>query len=238
VLVSLVVIGLCITAMYRASRPDRNRDVVGSATGTGGAQPIAGHPPRVVFVLAPRDFWFNDFDPVRRILQEGGVEVVVASLAAGEAKPDSFGGGKPVKVDMALNDIKAAEFDAVIIGGGTGVWVFIEDRSPNPRPRAGVVPIRRVRNDMLGAGKLVTGLCMGSGVLADTGILKGKKATGFPDRGMVPAKIKEMGGEWLDRPVVEDGQIITGRDPKAAGEFAQTLLRRLSKVDSQTNRAK
>jgi putative intracellular protease/amidase len=84
--------------------------------------------------------------------------------------------------------------------------------------------------EMLDAGKCVTALCMGVGPLADTGVLKGKRATGYTGNPVVQNKIKEKRGIWVDKPFEEDGLIITGRDPAAAGQFARALLAWLSKA--------
>jgi putative intracellular protease/amidase len=40
--------------------------------------------------------------------------------------------------------------------------------------------------------------------------------------------LKDRGAKLVDKPVEEDGGIITGRDSKAAGELVKKLLERLS----------
>jgi putative intracellular protease/amidase len=59
-------------------------------------------------------------------------------------------------------------------------------------------------------------------LLAKVGTLQGKDATG-PE----PLKLRQMGANFKDQPVVEDGKLITGRDDKVAGLFAQRVLERL-----------
>jgi protease I len=173
---------------------------------------------KVVFVLASKRFWFDDYDPVRRELEKGVVQVVVASTVAGQAIPDPTGRGQPVPVDLLLQDVKAADFDAVIFAGGRGVNEFFAHQP-------GGKSTRELCNAMLAAGKYVAALCLAPAVLADAGVLKGKRATGF-DQG-VRATIKAKGGTVVDDAVVEDGLILTARGPFAAQQFAELLLKRI-----------
>jgi len=66
---------------------------------------------------------------------------------------------------------------------------------------------------------------MAARILANTGILKGKKAKCFPSvREDIKAKGAIVTGEMVER----DGNIITGNGPGAATKFGETIASALS----------
>ena len=79
--------------------------------------------------------------------------------------------------------------------------------------------------EMAGNGKYTAAICAAPRVLAQAGLLDGKRATSFPgalDGASVP------GLEYLEQPVVTDGRVITSRGPGTALDFALELIERLS----------
>src|SRR5262249_5555082 len=118
--------------------------------------------------------------------------------------------------------VKAAEFDALVIGGGWGGKFF--EKTPYREQT------ERLVGTMLDAGKTGAALCMGPLVVANVGGVLGGPCTAFLEKPEVRA-IMGAGGARLrdDVPVVEHGNIITSRDPKAAPELADTLIRRLNR---------
>jgi len=72
--------------------------------------------------------------------------------------------------------------------------------------------------------KLVTAFCHGPWILISAGILKGKKATSYIG---IADDLKNAGAIYTnDKPVVEDGNIITSRHPRDVGEFMKSILRK------------
>lgn len=74
---------------------------------------------------------------------------------------------------------------------------------------------------MHAAGKLVAAFCHGPWVLISAGLLKGKKATGYVG---IKDDIVNSGAEYIDEPVVVDGNIITSRHPRDIGQFMKVVL--------------
>jgi putative intracellular protease/amidase len=182
----------------------------------------AAAPPKVVFLLAAKGFYYPDYEPVREVFErDGKIEVIVASSAWGPAVPEPFPpGGKAVKVDRLVDQIGPDEFDAIIVCGGKGVGEYFD--GPSAPAAEGLV------NGMVKRQKVVTALCMGTYVLARTGVLSRCRATGFPP--MAESKIREFGGIYVDQPVVVSGEgdrIITGRDPQSAVPFAEAVRKAL-----------
>ena len=74
---------------------------------------------------------------------------------------------------------------------------------------------------MADKGQYVAAICAAPKVLANAGVLKGRKATCYPDV-LDALDIKSEGSA-----VVEDGNIITSRGPGTAMDFALTLIEKL-----------
>ena len=171
---------------------------------------------RVLVVVAHEDFDYSDFEAVRRELERAGVRVVVASSARTPAQPDPKTPGEPVTPDLLLGDAKATDFDAVVFTGGQGIREFLLRR-----PAA--IQAGQLIDAMIAAGKCVGALDMGPAILADAGVLAGKRATGHR---WIRGKLEGHGATWAEGPVVVEGQFVTGSDAESAAAFVGELLRR------------
>ena len=76
-----------------------------------------------------------------------------------------------------------------------------------------------------GAGKIVAAICAApAAVLAPTGVLEGRRATGFPGTEGGFSK----GTTFLRDRVVEDGHLVTSRAMGTALEFSLVLAEKLA----------
>ena len=108
-------------------------------------------------------------------------------------------GGLTIKSDVASSDVSAEEFDGVYIPGGF---------SPDGMRKCEAT-VKLVK-DLYGADKIVAAVCHAPWVLAEAGILEGKKVTSVPT---IKTDIKNAGANWVDEETVIDGNIITARTP-------------------------
>lgn len=69
------------------------------------------------------------------------------------------------------------------------------------------------------AQKLVAAICAAPTVLSAAGLLKDKRATSFP-----AVKSQLQVGEYLESPVVVDGNVVTSRGAGTAMAFALKLV--------------
>ncbi|MGL4551192.1 MAG: protein kinase domain-containing protein [Gemmataceae bacterium] len=174
----------------------------------------AGRLPRVLMVLPHREFWPPDYEGVRDALA-GRADLVVASSELSPATPE--GGGAGVQPALTLDQAREADHDAVVFSGGRHGMEYAF--RPPFKDHA-----REFLGRMLAKGKVVGGLCIGSAVLGNAGVLSGKRATGFPT---VRQELERAGATYVDQPVVVDGPVVTGRNDAAAGEFADRLLEQI-----------
>lgn len=168
---------------------------------------------KAVIVLIPEGFRDEEFSVPRDYLRENGVEVVVAGLRPGEAVGKL---GMKATPDIQIGEVKADDFDAIIIPGGpeTPRYLF---RNPT------VLKLLKEFNDKK---KVVASICLGGGVLCYAGILWGKKATVFP----TPETMRiftEKSVKYKGDGVFVDGNIVTASGPEYAQEFAEAILKTL-----------
>jgi protease I len=74
------------------------------------------------------------------------------------------------------------------------------------------------------AGKPVAAICHGPQLLISANALRGRTLTCWPS---IAIDVKNAGGRYVDRPVVEDGNLITSRKPDDVPAFSEAILRAL-----------
>jgi protease I len=165
---------------------------------------------RVLMVIAPQNFRDEEFEEPRRILQEAGASVTVASARA--TAKGMF--GTTVRPDLTLDKVRVDDYDAVIFVGGSGAATYFEDE----RALA-------IAKDAAKKGKKVGAICIAPVILANAGLLEGKRATVWD--GDFARRLKEKGAKYTGKPVEVDGNIITANGPAAAKEFGKVIAREL-----------
>ncbi|MCX6767584.1 MAG: DJ-1/PfpI family protein [Candidatus Micrarchaeota archaeon] len=167
---------------------------------------------RALFVVAKNGFRDEELFHPREELEKAGVKTAVASSAKG---PCSGKLGGSVEAETSLGEVDPAGFDAIVFVGGPGAAQFFNDRNA-------LSLAKRFRD----AGKVVAAICIAPGILANAGILRGVRATCFPDT-EGKENLKDRGAKCSDEPVVVDGKIITANGPGAAREFGKKIAQAL-----------
>lgn len=161
---------------------------------------------KIIMILAPEGYQDKEYGDPRRIFEEEGHEVKTAStvkVAQGKL------GGK-TSVDLLLQDVQVNDFDVIVFVGGPGSFVYFED------------PIAlNLAKAFQKEGKWVTAICAAPGILANAGVLKGKRATVWSGEG---DHLKQKGAIYTNTAVEQDGKIITANGPLAAEAFGKTIV--------------
>jgi len=164
-------------------------------------------PKRVLCLLVDGFEEIEALTPVD-LLRRAGAQVVLASLA-----PERLVTGRArvtVRADAAWADVMHEGFDLLLIPGGPGVAALRADGRP-----------AQLAADFAKAGKPVAAICAAPTVLADAGLLKGRRFTAhFSVYDELPSALP------AER-VVEDGVLITSRGAGTALDFGFALVRRL-----------
>ncbi len=169
---------------------------------------------RILMVVAPDQFRDEELLEPKRIFEEQGAEVVVASTRSGEAKGML---GAKVTPDAQITDLNASEFDAVTVVGGMGSPTHLWDNHT----------LHNILREMNQANKVVSAICLSGAALARAGVLERKEATVWP----MPESLKALDegkAKYKQQPVVKDGRTITANGPEAAREFGETIVKELS----------
>ncbi len=145
-------------------------------------------------------------------MREEGAEVKV--IGTGSAKAYNSKHGYPVTVDASAEEVKAGDFDAIIIPGG-----YAPDRM-----RRYPAMVNLVR-EAFKQGKIVAAICHAGWLPASAGIVKGRKMTSFF---AIKDDMVNAGAEWVDEEVVRDGNLITSRTPDDLPAFCREIIKALS----------
>lgn len=119
-----------------------------------------------------------------------------------------------VRIEQAVDTASVDEFDALLIPGG-----YSPDRL---RAHPEAVDFART---FVKSGKPVFAICHAPQLLITADVLKGRKITGYKS---IIQDIKNAGAEFIDREVVEDGNLISSRNPNDIPAFSAAALARLS----------
>lgn len=129
--------------------------------------------------------------------------------------------GVPVAADARLEDVEAADYDALAVPGGFEEYGYFEETCD-----ARFAALVRAFDD---SQKLVAGVCAAALAFGKSGILEGRSATTYRlDVGYRQTQFRAFGVQAVDKPVVEDDNIITSSSPQTAAEVAFRLLARLT----------
>jgi protease I len=154
------------------------------------------------------EMWY----PVIR-LREENIEVVLA----GEEKGKVYTGkhGLKAKSDLAYSDLKAEDFDGVLVPGG-----FAPDKL---RRSSYVLHFVKQMNHV---NKPIGQICHAGWVLISANILKGKTVTSTP---AIKDDMKNAGATWVNEPIVVSENIVSSRNPNDLHVYVPAFIKRLKK---------
>lgn len=155
------------------------------------------------------ELWY----PVLR-LREAGADVKIIGPKAGEAYKSKY--GYPAKADLSMDEVGAADFDALVIPGG-----YAPDRM---RRHAAMLDFVRA---MHAAKKPIAFICHAGWVPISAGIVRGRRVTSVS---AIKDDLVNAGAEWVDQEVVVDGNLITARTPPDLPAFCREIVAILARA--------
>ena len=175
--------------------------------------------PQRVLIIATNGFEQSELVEPRKALDEAGFETVLASPETGQIKGwKDKDWGDAVKVDKALSEVSADDYDALLLPGG----------QMNPDILRMDETAVRIVSEMCSAGKSVAAICHGPWLLVEADVVNGRTVTSWPS---VRTDLRNAGATVVDQEVAIDGNLITSRNPDDIPAFSQALISALQDQD-------
>jgi protease I len=169
-----------------------------------------------VAILATDGFEQSELIKPRAALEEAGAITSVVSPKEGEIKAwETNNWGDNVKVDVALSEANAEDYDALVLPGGV----------MNPdKLRIDETAISFVKS-FFEAGKPVAAICHGPWTLINAEVVEGRQLTSYPT---LRKDLENAGAKWIDEEVVVDKGLITSRNPNDIPAFNKKLIEEIA----------
>lgn len=168
---------------------------------------------KALIIVAQKAFQPDEYLHTKEMLEKSGISVNTASSKIGEAV-----GYYDVKtnIDFAISSVSAENYDAFVLIGGAGARNFLKDKNL-------IRLIQTANRDR----KIVAGICIAPIILAEAGVINGRKATVWNGDSEQEKFIVSKGAKYINQPVVVDSNIITADGPNSAYEFGKTIAKLL-----------
>jgi len=165
-----------------------------------------------IAVLVEEDFEDSELMEPLRAIKEVGARVVL--VGSGSKKSYHGKRGKAeITPDTTADKIVVEEIDAVIVPGG-----YAPDKMRLHQSMIDLV------KKAFAAGKIVAAICHGPQLLISADIVRGRRLTSWPS---VAVDLRNAGANWVDEPLVKDGNLITSRKPADLPRFNKAIIESL-----------
>lgn len=146
-------------------------------------------------------------------VSDAGASPVLIAPESGEIEGKN---GHRQSVDATTGDSSAADFDAVVLPGGTS-------NSDLLRLDGSAVALTRA---FVEAGKPVAAICHAPWALVEADAVRGRRVTSFAS---LATDLRNAGADWVDEEVVVDGAFVTSRTPDDLPAFNRELIAQLDR---------
>ena len=158
-------------------------------------------------LLGPRD----------AVLAEGAtVDLISLSADPIQAMNSDIDKAGTYEVDKVAQDVRATDYDGVILPGGT---VNADTLRTDP-------DVLRFVREAFDADLPVAAICHAPWTLVEADLVRGRTLTSYPS---LRTDIRNAGGIAVDGEVVVDGKLITSRNPDDVPAFCDAVVRLFSR---------
>lgn len=164
-----------------------------------------------IAILATNGFEESELKSPKEFLEQQGWTAEIVSPESGSIRSwAEKNWGPDYTVDVTLDDVDAANYDALVLPGG----VINPDKL-----RTDEKALQFVRT-FFEAGKPVAAICHGPQTLISAGVVKNRTLTSYPS---VKTDLINAGAQWVDQEVVVDKGLVTSRTPEDLPAFNKKM---------------
>jgi protease I len=165
-----------------------------------------------IAILVTDGFEQSELMQPRQALQDAGAQTDVVSPAEGRVRGwNHKEWGNEIPVDVPLKAADPHAYDALLLPGGV----------MNPDALRMNPDAVRFARHFIEAGKPVAAICHGPWTLVEADVVHGRTLTSWPS---LRTDIKNAGGTWVDRDVVNENGLVTSRKPDDIPAFNREML--------------
>lgn len=167
-----------------------------------------------IAILATNGFEHSELFMPKKQIEEAGGRVTIVSLERGSIKSWHNGDwGEPVQVDKLVTEVKAENFDGLVLPGG----VINPDLLRDNENAVNFVREFFAENKQ----KPVAAICHGPWMLIEAEVVKNRKLTSYSS---IKTDLINAGAKWTDDEVVVDKGLVTSRSPADMDAFIDKML--------------
>jgi len=173
---------------------------------------------KTIAFLLHNNFEQAEYEDVNNQLKDKGYKTVLITTNKEkevQGMNQDVNKGDTFTADIFAKDAKAADYDALVLPGGTV-------NADTIRGNKEAHNIIKTVND---ASKPLAVICHAPWILINTGIAKGKTLTAYHS---LQTDLENAGATFVDKTVQVDGNLITSRNPDDINNFVEAIDKALS----------
>lgn len=177
-----------------------------------------------IAILIDNHFEQSEFDVPLQKLKAAGAQVTVVGATTKDLQAMQHTTlGDAFKADELLENIDPEEYDALVLPGGVANADTL--RMDNDA--------RSWATRFIDQGKVVAAICHAPWLLVSADLVEGRRLTSYYT---LQDDIRNAGGEWIDQPVVIDGNLITSRKPDDLDDFVEAIQEGIQKIENPASK--
>jgi len=167
---------------------------------------------RTIAILVANGFEQVEMTEPRKALDDAGARTVLISPEKGRVQGMNHDQkGNTFEVEKTLDAAAERDFDALLLPGGVA----------NPDKLRTIPAAVKFVSAFAKAQKPIAAICHGPWMLVESGAAKGLTITSWPS---LKTDVTNAGGNWVDREVVVDHNVVTSRKPDDIPAFNRKML--------------
>jgi protease I len=168
---------------------------------------------KIAMIIASDKFRDEEYAQPKRIFENNGFSVTTASSSL---DPSTGMLGLTVTPEVLYSTINPGDYDAVVFVGGGGSREYFDDQTAH-----------NIAKSTVTSEKVLGAICIAPSILANAGLLQGKKATAYSSE---EGNISGKGAILQNTGAVRDGRIVTADGPASADKFGDLIVQAIKSV--------